>query len=153
GGQCGQANPTNGYEGVCENDRSTYAPGPANYRGCCNCLTMGTSKGYLAAWKYENGQLAGTGSASDGDIDAITGMIYHAEATNDNNVRRYALEAILAFIFTDIGYGSPFDTRTVGGKNYYVLKPGSCFGGFSNSYFEPYCYNPSYFAPAQMRLF
>jgi hypothetical protein len=143
------ADPSSLFAQVCQNTKSTQSVGTSQGSGyCCNCLTMGTTQGYISPWKYESKSIAGYGSATDGDEDAIMGLIVLAERESNNANRIHALQSILAFLYEDIGYGSQRDTRTINGNVYYVVRTGSSFGGFTDG-----CYNPSYFSPASYQLF
>ena len=54
------------------------------------------------------------GSATDADEDAITGLIYLAELSGDQQIRAFALKSIAAFVFEDIGLAdAPRNSRRV----------------------------------------
>jgi hypothetical protein len=143
------ANPSNKFAQVCSNTKSTLGVGVAQGTGyCCNCLSMGKNEGYISPWKYQSKTISGYGSATDGDEDAILGLIYLAERESSDASRIHALQSILAFLYEDIGYGTVRDTRIVNGNTYYVVRTGSSFGGFTDG-----CYNPSYFSPASYQVF
>lgn len=100
----------------------------------------------LSNWKL-NDQLTGTlgtGSASDGDEDAILGMIILVETTAAENpswwneVARWAYNSCKAFMDFNTILNSSGANR--------ILRLGSCWGGWD-------CANPSYYAPAHYRVF
>ena len=47
------------------------------------------------------------GSATDGDEDAVTGLIYLAELLDLDEAREYAVKSIAAFVLEDIGLAAP----------------------------------------------
>lgn len=97
----------------------------------------------LPHWKF-NDQITsaqGTGSAIDGDEDAMLGMILLARSTDGANrpafwqeVADHAHQTCKAF----------FEFGTALGPNGRAPKLGSCWGGWD-------CSNPSYYAPAAYR--
>ena len=53
---------------------------------------------YMPAWIYPMIDQGSTGSATDGDEDAVTGLVYLAELTDNSDFREYAIESITAFV-------------------------------------------------------
>jgi hypothetical protein len=79
------------------------------------------------------------GSATDADEDAITGLIYLAELLDDDEVRRYAVKSIAAFVLEDLGLANPSrNSRTVPAngdippelRKIWLWRGGSCWGGY-----------------------
>jgi len=115
--------------------------GGSSSQGCYPCLSH---------WKVADdmSSVIGTGSASDGDIDAVTGMILLVVATQEraadfpwwDNVARATYQTCKQLLADDtvVGTGSNEGKR--------ILKLGSCWGGFS-----PQGNNPSYHAPGAFR--
>ena len=46
------------------------------------------------------------GSATDGDEDAVTGLIYLAELIDSDEARTFAVKSIAAFVLEDLGLGA-----------------------------------------------
>eukprot|EP01126_Amoeba_proteus_P019361 TRINITY_DN1997_c0_g1_i18.p1 TRINITY_DN1997_c0_g1~~TRINITY_DN1997_c0_g1_i18.p1 ORF type:complete len:685 (+),score=147.18 TRINITY_DN1997_c0_g1_i18:1414-3468(+) len=108
--------------------------------------TVGTT-GYpcLPHWKFDdrlNGAL-GTGSASDGDEDAILGMILLVLATKGNKPSWWNEVAKWAYQSSKQFYES--NTVANAANTARILKLGACWGGWD-------CNNPSYHAPGTFRV-
>jgi len=114
----------------------------------------------VPAWKFpinETNIKRHMGSATDGDQDAMLGMIYTAHALRypadfvDMTVR-----SVIAFASADLGFPDLYRVLPNGDK-VFVPKLGSMWGGLlpeSGSYKtkqQPWCYSPGYFAPAHYR--
>lgn len=100
----------------------------------------------LPNWKFDSGLTAalGTGSAPDGDEDAILGMILFAQATRSRGFPWWT--ELAAWAYNSSKAFADFDTSlSPNGKNR-IVRLGSCFGGWD-------CSNPSYFAPGHYRVF
>jgi len=115
----------------------------------------------VAAWKYPLDQCAGlcTGSATDGDEDAVLGMIYLAAALKyPDDFVDTVMRAVISFASADLGFPDLYRTLPDGSKMF-VPKGGSQWGGLLpaegplKSAQEPFCYNPSYFSPGHYRAF
>merc|ERR1712176_828563 len=133
----------NGWKRMCLNSN------PSN--GCqydgqwCEDEFTGQSGVCLPGWKH-SGDLSteeGTGSAPDGDEDAILGMIFAIKALEGkpkpswyNQLRKWADASCSAFL--------KYNTVTKGG--YRMLKLGSCWGGWGND-----GNNPSYHSPGSFK--
>jgi len=133
----------NGWKRMCLNSN------PSN--GCqydgqwCEDESTGESGACLPGWKH-SGDLSteeGTGSAPDGDEDAILGMIFAIKALEGkpkpswyNNLRKWADASCSAFL--------KYNTAVKNG--YRMLKLGSCWGGFGNE-----GNNPSYHSPGSFK--
>jgi len=144
-------------------------PDQAPVGGCCgnSGICKKVSGTDMPAWRFPLSNCAGlcTGSAPDGDEDALMGIIYLAELTNDETIREYAVKSIVAFIMDDLGYGDPKGNSRqvpVTGdipselQNMYLWRGGSCWGGYdttSGDLNRDLCINPSYFSPGQWRIF
>ena len=61
----------------------------------------------MPAWSLPFDSEGSLGSATDGDEDAVTALIYLAELLDDDEVRRYAVASITAFVLEDLGLGDP----------------------------------------------
>jgi len=103
----------------------------------------------LPGWK-QRGDLSeevGTGSAADGDEDAIAGMIIATLVVKDDSVkpdwydkvRDWADRSSTAFLH--------YNTALSATKSHRILKLGSCWGGWSSE-----GNNPSYHGPGHFRL-
>jgi len=120
----------------------------------------GTPSG-VAGWKYPINQCFPVcqGSATDGDEDAVLGMIYLSAALGyPEDFVDMVMRAVIAFASADLGFPDLYRTLPDGTK-LFVPKGGSQWGGllpeqgkFKSSQ-EAWCYNPSYFAPGHYRAF
>ena len=108
----------------------------------------------LPSWKFDNQAMGevGTGSAPDGDEDAILGMIVLLLATKAQvprptwwlHLARWAYQSCHSFL---VHSTQPHPTRLASnGRPERIVKLGSCWGGWD-------CLNPSYLAPAHYRVF
>jgi len=103
----------------------------------------------LPGWKYpkELDYIIGTGSAPDGDADAITGMIFGVKAiANDaerpdwfDEVSQWADASATQFMYHSTVASSTGENR--------IVKLGSCWGGWDGN-----GNNPSYHAPGSYRV-
>lgn len=103
----------------------------------------------LPGWKWNNDltQQLGTGSAADGDEDAIVGMILLILATEHDQPRpawrekmgKWAYDSARAFLHYDTVAHKSRDASN--GQRMRTTRLGSCWGGFE-------CSNPSYIGPA-----
>jgi hypothetical protein len=97
----------------------------------------------LPHWKFDDALSSpwGTGSATDGDADAITGLIVLTRLTQNagyswwNEVAEFSYQSCRQF----------FDSETITSGSYRTTKLGACWGGWD-------CQNPSYLAPAMYRV-
>ena len=108
----------------------------------------------LPSWKFDDDLTAevGTGSAPDGDEDAIMGMVLLVLATEGDasrpgwwsEVGQWTYDSCKSFLEH---LSTPHPTLLASnGRPLRVLKLGSCWGGWD-------CNNPSYHAPAHYRAF
>lgn len=108
----------------------------------------------LPSWKFDANvtREVGTGSAPDGDEDALLGMIVMLLATEEeppkpewwDEVALWAWQSCRAFLeHNTMAHPSRLASN---GLPLRVVKLGSCWGGWD-------CVNPSYFAPAHYRVF
>jgi len=119
----------------------------------------------LPAWKFpidlcekgEDGVC--TGSATDGDQDALMGMIYLAGALGyPSDFVDMAMRTVISFASADMGFPDLYRTLP-GGEVVYVPKLGSMWGGLLppggkyKTKQQAWCYSPGYFAPAHYRTF
>lgn len=96
----------------------------------------------LPHWKFDDNLSTpwGTGSATDGDADAITGLILLTRLTRNggyswwNEVAEFSYQSCRQF----------FDSETITSGSSRTTKLGACWGGWD-------CQNPSYLAPAMYR--
>lgn len=104
----------------------------------------------LPHWKFDDDldDVLGTGSATDGDEDAITGMILGLYGVKDdgnsrpnwyNEVSEWAYDTCNQFLVSNTVASSSTDRR--------IITLGSCWGGWDDN-----GQNPSYHAPAAYRL-
>ena len=122
----------------------------------------------MPAWSLPFDSEGSLGSATDGDEDAVTALIYLAELLDDDEVRRYAVASITAFVLEDLGLGDPSaNSRPVpvagdvpaGLRTIWLWRGGSCWGGYDKSATgygassRNMCIAPAYFSPGQWRLF
>jgi hypothetical protein len=123
----------------------------------------GKNGGYsgMAAWKFPVNQCAPFchGTATDGDEDALLGMIYLTEALNaPDDFVDMVMRAAITFASTDLGFPDLFRSLPDGSRMF-VPKGGSDWGGLTpesgifGASQQPWCYNPSYFAPGHYRVF
>jgi len=104
------------------------------------------------SWKFDDRVVTelGTGSAPDGDEDALLGLVLLTLATQDarptwwESVARWAYSSCRAFIAIQSA-AHPL-RKAANGQPLRALKLGSCWGGWD-------CSNPSYHAPAHYRVF
>mmetsp|Transcript_119968 Transcript_119968/g.344842 ORF Transcript_119968/g.344842 Transcript_119968/m.344842 type:complete len:692 (-) Transcript_119968:305-2380(-) len=123
----------------------------------------------VATWKFPRKFCYGLsnktdpchGSATDGDEDAILGLVYLAKALEypadfvDMTVR-----SVIAFASADLGFPDMFRTLP-DGTRVYVAKAGSQWGGLTppagkfmrEKGVPDWCTVPAYFAPANYRTF
>ena len=110
-----------------------------------------------------------TAPATDADEDAVTGLIYLAELTDERASRIYALKSIAAFVLDDLGLADPArNSRRVplvgdipaALRTIWLWRGGSCWGGYDTAVNEGarsdnrnLCLAPAYFSPGQWRLF
>ncbi|EOD24312.1 hypothetical protein EMIHUDRAFT_457782 [Emiliania huxleyi CCMP1516] len=108
----------------------------------------------LPSWKFDDAvtQEVGTGSAPDGDEDAILGMLLLVLATQSEaprppwwgEVAQWAYQSCRAFL-QHLSVDHP-TLLSSNGRPLRMLKLGSCWGGWD-------CNNPSYHAPGHYRAF
>lgn len=117
----------------------------------------------VATWKWPLDQCDKPGgchgSATDGDEDAVLGMIYLAAALNyPADFMDFVMRAVIAFASADLGFPELYRTLP-GGERMFVPKGGSAWGGvlpatgLYKTAQDPWCYSPGYFAPAHYRIF
>jgi len=114
--------------------------------GSSSCQGTGYCNGSpcLPHWKFDD-RLSGpqgTGSAPDGDEDAILGMILLVLATKDNRPTWWKEVATWAYWSSKQFYESSTTPSSDG--MWRIVKLGSCWGGWD-------CNNPSYHAPGAYR--
>ena len=94
----------------------------------------------------------GTGSAPDGDEDAILGMVLLVLGTRDDSLRPSWFDELAQWTYQScksflLHLTTPHPTRTASnGAPLRALKLGSCWGGWD-------CSNPSYHSPGHWRAF
>lgn len=120
----------------------------------------------VATWKYPPDLCAADepwkpcrGSAADGDVDAVLGMVYLAGAKDyAEDFVDVVMRSVIAFASADLGFPDMYRVLP-DGKRVYVPKAGSQWGGLTppggrfKAKGPEWCYNPSYFAPAHYRTF
>ena len=116
--------------------------GGSTGQGCYPCLPH---------WKLSDdlSSVIGTGSAADGDLDAITGMILLTLATQSRASEFTWWAELARTTYQTCKQIMADDTVAGAGSNEgkRILKLGSCWGGFG----PEQCNNPSYHAPAAFR--
>jgi len=122
----------------------------------------GTAAVGVPAWKFpidKDTLLANQGSASDGDQDAITGMVYLTSALGSPaDMVDMTIRAVISFSSADLGFPDMYRILPDGSKAF-VPKMGSMWGGLTPEEGKfatnqhPWCYGPGYFAPAAYRTF
>jgi len=131
------------------------------------CLCKTVPGAYMPGWDMPYTQLGSMGSATDGDEDAVMGLIYLAELTDSDEFRAYAVKSIAAFVLEDLGYAKPeLNSRRVpvtgdipeSLQTMFLWRGGSCWGGYDTSSLgQPedrnLCIAPAYFSPGQWRVF
>jgi len=115
----------------------------------------------LPSWKFPLDQCEGNcnGTATDGDQDALLGMIYLAAALGyPDDFVDMVMRTVITFASADLGFPDIYRTLP-GGERIFVPKMGSSWGGLtpdSGAYKTqqaPWCYSPGYFGPAHYRTF
>lgn len=115
----------------------------------------------LPAWKFPLDQCEGNcnGTATDGDQDAVLGMIYLAAALGyPDDFVDMVMRTVISFASADLGFPDLYRTLP-GGERIFVPKMGSTWGGLTpetgdyKSQQYPWCYSPGYFGPAHYRTF
>eukprot|EP00419_Tripos_fusus_P007107 CAMPEP_0172695734 /NCGR_PEP_ID=MMETSP1074-20121228/27555_1 /TAXON_ID=2916 /ORGANISM="Ceratium fusus, Strain PA161109" /LENGTH=819 /DNA_ID=CAMNT_0013516393 /DNA_START=15 /DNA_END=2474 /DNA_ORIENTATION=+ len=115
----------------------------------------------VASWRFPIDQCRPPcqGSATDGDEDAILGTIYLSSAQgNPADFVDLVVRSIISFASADLGFPDLYRTLP-DGQRMFVPKGGSLWGGLLptegpfKGVQEPWCYNPSYFAPGHYRVF
>merc|ERR1719221_555669 len=99
------------------------------------------------------------GSATDGDQDAILGMVFLAGTLKyPHDFVDVVMRSVIAFASADLGFPDLYRILP-NGKKVFVPKLGSMWGGllppkgkYKTSQ-QPWCYSPGYFAPAHYRTF
>ena len=128
-----------GWRRMCERTSGNSCQTPPNMCG-------GGSHECLPSWKFDSRLTAeqGTGSAPDGDEDAILGMILLLLTTQGDppswwsDLAQWTYDSCRSFL--------AHVTQVQSGSSLRVLKLGSCWGGWD-------CVNPSYMAPGHYRVF
>ena len=135
--------------------------------GCGQRASGGVPSLCLPSWKFNDdvSREVGTGSAPDGDEDAILGSIVLLAATSHgaglsdddapaavaarpawwDDVARWTYDSCAAFLLFDT-VPHPAARPAANGHARRAVKLGSCWGGWD-------CANPSYYAPAHYRVF
>ena len=153
-------------DGAADNAAASGAPSNASvptpaYTSCQNeaheCGRGGDGGGALClrSWKFDDQVTTevGTGSAPDGDEDAILGMIVLLVATQHDEPRpawwrslaEWAYDSCSAFLQFNTAV-HPAGRQATNGQALRIVKLGSCWGGWD-------CANPSYYAPGHYRAF
>jgi len=114
----------------------------------------------VPAWKFPitNKSLEDNmGSATDGDQDAIMGMIYTAHSLGfPSDFVDMVVRSVISFASADLGFPDLYRVLP-GGEKVFVPKMGSMWGGLLPEHGkyktkqQPWCYSPGYFAPAHFR--
>mmetsp|Transcript_1633 Transcript_1633/g.3442 ORF Transcript_1633/g.3442 Transcript_1633/m.3442 type:complete len:735 (+) Transcript_1633:79-2283(+) len=132
---------------------------------CSGTICKLVDGAYMPAWKAPIDTSGSMGSATDGDQDAVTGLIYLAELTGNVEIRSFAIKSITAFVLEDLGFGVPaLNSRPVPHVGdipselqvMWLWRGGTGWGGYdtsSGSDMRDLCINPAYFSPGQWRLF
>eukprot|EP00406_Dinophysis_acuminata_P030533 CAMPEP_0179377334 /NCGR_PEP_ID=MMETSP0797-20121207/88776_1 /TAXON_ID=47934 /ORGANISM="Dinophysis acuminata, Strain DAEP01" /LENGTH=253 /DNA_ID=CAMNT_0021093391 /DNA_START=1 /DNA_END=758 /DNA_ORIENTATION=+ len=103
------------------------------------CLCNTVEGAYMPGWLSPFTTPGSMGSATDGDEDAVTGLIYLAELTGKDEFREYAVKSIAAFVLEDLGYAAAEkNSRPVPVKGdipekhqtMYLWRGGTCWGGY-----------------------
>jgi len=123
----------------------------------------------VATWKFPRKECYGLsntsdpchGSATDGDEDAVLGLVYMAPALNYSAAFvDIVIRSIISFASADLGFPDLYRTLP-DGRRVYVPKLGSQWGGLTppggkfvrERHVPDWCYSPAYFAPAHYRIF
>lgn len=139
-----------GWRRMCEMSKGGCQEDPHLWCGGLLKRDGVNSKGFTAclpSWLFDAGvrTQAATGSATDGDEDALLGLVLLTEATSaqlwpqHEHTLSWTYESLRAFLT----HGVSSSTDSAGRR---VPKLGSCWGGFD-------CNNPSYAAPGHYRAF
>ena len=156
--------------GCCADGGSAHHPPREICAGPANGLCRRVPGAYMPGWRMPMGDSGAMGSATDADEDAITGLIYLAELTNDVDARSYAVRSIAAFVLEDLGLADrqrnsrrvPVTGDIPDGplRTIWMWRGGSCWGGYDHVVSEGatsdnrnLCLAPAYFSPGQWRLF
>jgi hypothetical protein len=116
----------------------------------------------VASWRFPLDQSSSAdseGSATDGDQDAVLGMIYLTAALGyPADFVDVVMRAVVAFTSADLGFPDLYRTLPSGEK-VFTPKGGSYWGGLLptegryRSLGVPWCYAPGYFSPGHYRIF
>lgn len=117
-------------------------------------VACGSGAVCLPSWKFNSNVSAevGTGSAPDGDQDAILGMVLLLHAAESRTPRPPWTDALRSWTYSSAAAFLHYETqphptlRASNGEALRITKLGSCWGGWA-------CVNPSYLAPAHYRVF
>ena len=103
----------------------------------------------LPGWKhrYDFSAVVGTGSAPDGDEDAIVGMIIALMAVQSDSVLPSWYEEVREWADQSCTQFLQDNTVLSTSKSHRLLKLGSCWGGWDSA-----GNNPSYHAPGHFRM-
>jgi len=116
----------------------------------------------VAAWKFPINKTNipyHEGTATDGDQDALLGMVYLAGALKyPSDFVDVVIRAIISFASADLGFPDMYRTLPDGSR-IFVPRLGSMWGGLTpedgpyKTKQQPWCFSPGYFAPAHYRSF
>jgi len=103
----------------------------------------------LPGWKYSGdlNNIVGTGSAPDGDEDAIVGMIIAVKAVENDAVRPAWYDEVVDWADRSCTQFLQDDTALSNTGSHRIVKLGSCWGGWDTN-----GNNPSYHAPGHYRM-
>jgi len=103
----------------------------------------------LPGWKYSGdlNEIVGTGSAPDGDEDAIVGMIIALKAVENDATRPTWYDEVLDWADRSCTQFLQDNTALSNTESHRIVKLGSCWGGWDTD-----GNNPSYHAPGHYRM-
>ncbi|CAK0888031.1 unnamed protein product, partial [Prorocentrum cordatum] len=147
--------------------------GPIDPKDVCTgkvptgCLCKTVDGAYMPGWDMPFTEAGHMGSATDGDSDAVMGLIYLAELTGEREYQEYAVKSIAAFVLEDLGFADPEkNSRPVPAagdipaslQTMWLWRGGTCWGGYDTSAEgdadnRNLCINPAYFSPGEWRAF
>jgi len=131
----------NGWKKMCENS----SPAPCQHPMYCD----GGNTACLPGWKHTSdlSQIVGTGSAPDGDEDAIVGMIIALKAVENDAYPPDWYEEVHDWTDRSCSQFLADNTQFSSSGSHLLLKLGSCWGGWDSE-----GNNPSYHSPGHYRM-
>jgi len=122
---------------------SRNSAGPCQSKKYCD----GETKPCLPGWKHSADlqEEIGTGSAPDGDEDAIVGMIIALSAVKSDSVAASWYDEVYAWADSSCTQFLMDNTRPSDSGSHRLLKLGECWGGWNSEGNNPSCHAPGHY--------